>query len=268
MARPTQLRRLLRLLLAVRRPLPGWRLGWVGLMGPLFYVSWWGGMPWDPVQLLLVVLVLAGAAGIRQDRSAVLGSLAFLALGFEVDSVASRQRAQAALADQADAAEVERARRAVFEERARIARELHDVVAHHMSLMAIAPKAHRLGALPDPEQVRTEFCALSQSAREALTDMRLARRVRLPDHPGSPGWHSAGAAVTVSVHQDADTVRLHVANGPQALPGRPQMVTGQDTAWPGCGNGPNCSAARSRPARHPTAGFVVSAVLPLSGSSA
>jgi hypothetical protein len=60
----------------------------------------------------------------------------------------------------------------VLEERARIARELHDVVAHHMSLMAIRAESapHRLGALPDP--VRAEFGALSEAAREALADMR------------------------------------------------------------------------------------------------
>jgi signal transduction histidine kinase len=54
-----------------------------------------------------------------------------------VDSIRIRLRAQDALAVQAERAEVERARRAVLEERTRIARELHDVVAHHMSLIAV-----------------------------------------------------------------------------------------------------------------------------------
>jgi hypothetical protein len=47
-----------------------------------------------------------------------------------VDRAGSERRA---LADQADQTELERARLAVLEQRARFARELHDMVAHHMS---------------------------------------------------------------------------------------------------------------------------------------
>jgi signal transduction histidine kinase len=335
------------LLLAIRHPLLGWRIGWLGLLlTPLFYAGWWGRLPWDPVQVL-VVLVLLCAAGIRHERAvlcwlwaltlvpwwywvfrdgssvvnAALGSVAFLAMGVAVDSVGSRQRAQRALADQAEAVEVERGRRAVLEERARIARELHDVVAHHMSLMAIRAESapHRLGTLPDP--VRAEFGWLSGSARDALADMRRllgvlrseqpaarAPQPGLPDLPGlidtarqagmavelSPlpapdqvppsagvcayriiqealsnaGRHAAGAPVTVSVHHDADTVTLRVTNGPLASakprtnghrPGhglagmreRAELLGGSLSVGPG-----------------PDGGFVVSAVLPLSGPAA
>jgi signal transduction histidine kinase len=71
----------------------------------------------------------------------------------------------------------------VLEERTRIARELHDVVAHHMSLMAIRAESapHRLGALPDP--VRAEFGSLSGSAREAMADMRRLLGVLRSDQP-------------------------------------------------------------------------------------
>jgi len=333
-------------LLALRHPLLGWRIGWLGLLAaPLFYARWWGGLPWDPVQVL-VVLVLLCAAGIRHDRpalcwlwaltlapwwfwiirdgssvvTAALGTAAFLAMGVAVDGAGSRQRAQVALADQAEAAELERARRAVLEERARIARELHDVVAHHMSLMAVRAESapHRLGELPDP--VRAEFGWLSESAREALADMRRllgvlrsdqpaarAPQPGLPDLPGliatarqagmvvelSPlsvpdkvppsagvcayriiqealsnaGRHAIGAPVSVSVRHDADAVTLRVANGPDASarpranghrPGhglagmreRAELLGGSLSAGPA-----------------PDGGFVVSAVLPLSGSA-
>ena len=113
--------------LAVRRPLLGWRIGWLGLLlVPLLHMSWWGGLPWDPVQVLVVLVILC-AAGIRHGRpvlcwlwvltlvpwwfwivrdgvsvvTAVLGSVAFLAMGVAVDSAGSRRRAQAALASQA-----------------------------------------------------------------------------------------------------------------------------------------------------------------------
>ena len=68
-------------------------------------------------------------------------------------------------------------------ERARIARELHDVVAHHMSLIAVRAESapYRLDDLPEP--VRAEFRALSATARDALTDMRRLLGVLRHDQP-------------------------------------------------------------------------------------
>jgi signal transduction histidine kinase/DNA-binding CsgD family transcriptional regulator len=88
--------------------------------------------------------------------------------GLEIPSADCRS----ALADQAERADLERARRAVLEGRARIAQELHDVVAHHMSLIVVRAETapYRLADLPDP--VRAEFGWLSGSAREAMADMR------------------------------------------------------------------------------------------------
>jgi signal transduction histidine kinase len=201
------------LVLAVRYPLLGWRIGWLGLLlVPLLGLRWRGGLPWGPAQIL-VLLVLLCAAGIRHERAvlgwlweltlvpwwfwivwqgpgvvtAALGSVAFLAMAVAVDRAGSGRRAQQALAEQAEQTELERARRIALEERARIARELHDVVAHHMSLMAIRAESapHRLGALPDPEQVREEFGAMSWSAREALADMRRLLGVLRSDQPAS-----------------------------------------------------------------------------------
>ena len=48
-----------------------------------------------------------------------------------------RQQPGGPLAEQAELSELEQARRAVLEERTRIAREMHDVVAHHMSMIAV-----------------------------------------------------------------------------------------------------------------------------------
>jgi signal transduction histidine kinase len=193
------------LALAARYPLLGWRLSWVALLlVPLaessslgVRVSWWGGWPWDPVQILVLV-VLFCVAGVRHQRpvlwwmwalslvpwwlhvgkdgpsvlAGTLGTVALSAAAIAVDSLGSRRRAQQALADQAERTELEQARRAVLEERARIARELHDVVAHHMSLIAVRAETapYRLAGMPEP--VREEFSSLSGAAREALADMR------------------------------------------------------------------------------------------------
>lgn len=66
----------------------------------------------------------------------------------------------------------EQERGAMLTERARIARELHDVVAHHMSLIAVRSEtaAYRLDKLPPA--ARAEFGEISEASREALTEMR------------------------------------------------------------------------------------------------
>jgi signal transduction histidine kinase len=199
------------LLAAIRYPLLGWRVGWLGLLlVPLLHERWWGSLPWDPVQIAVLLTVLC-LAGIRHDRPvlcwlwaltlipwwvwagkdgpglviAALGSLAFAVIAVAVDRAGSERRARQDLADQADQAELERARLAVLEQRTRFARELHDVVAHHMSLMAIQAESapHRLGALPEP--VRAEFETLSGSARQALADMRRLLSVLRSNQPAA-----------------------------------------------------------------------------------
>ena len=184
--------------LALRYPLFSWRIGWLGLLVvPLFALRWWGGLPWNLAQMM-VLLVAFCAAGIRHERAAlcwlwaltlvpwwlwacrdrvsmdtaVLGTAAFGAMVVAVDSISSRRRAQRALADQAERAELEGARRAVLERRARVARELHDVVAHHMSLIAVRAETapYRIAGLPGP--AHAEFGWLSGSAREAIMDMQ------------------------------------------------------------------------------------------------
>ena len=74
----------------------------------------------------------------------------FIATAIMTSSVGARLRAQRALDSQTEHVDAERARRAVLEERTRIARELHNVVAHHLSLIAVQAETapYRLGALP------------------------------------------------------------------------------------------------------------------------
>ncbi|MGC5412762.1 sensor histidine kinase, partial [Streptomyces sp. DT225] len=68
--------------------------------------------------------------------------------------------------------EAERGRRTLLEERARIARELHDVVAHHMSVITVQADTaeYRHDGLPPP--LREEFTSIAATARQSLGEMR------------------------------------------------------------------------------------------------
>jgi signal transduction histidine kinase len=66
----------------------------------------------------------------------------------------------------------EKARLAVIEERARIARELHDVVAHSVSVIVVQARGGRRVLALDPEEARQAFDAIESTGRHALAEMR------------------------------------------------------------------------------------------------
>ena len=94
-------------------------------------------------------------------------------------------------------ANVERqsAARALAEERLRIAQELHDVVAHSMSVIAVQAGVGAHVLTDRPEQARAALDAISATSRGTLTEMRRLLGVlrddegaplRTPRRPGSP----------------------------------------------------------------------------------
>ncbi|MDX3841151.1 sensor histidine kinase [Streptomyces europaeiscabiei] len=83
-----------------------------------------------------------------------------------------RREARTQLVEQTSMTAEERARRTVLEERSRIARELHDVVAHHMSVISIqAQVAPHLVENPS-EELKENLHGIRQNALEALTELR------------------------------------------------------------------------------------------------
>ncbi len=91
------------------------------------------------------------------------------------DSMRYRRAYYLSLEDRAARLEAERdaqAKIAVAAERARIARELHDVVAHNVSVMVVQADGAGYVLRSDPERAAAAIAAVSRTGRQALTEMR------------------------------------------------------------------------------------------------
>ena len=112
----------------------------------------------------------------------VLGELAFgLFVMFLVWYIGRRIRFRGERAEQLEREQAAEARRAVAEERTRIARELHDVVAHRVSLMTVQAGAAKTVAADDPEGALRAMEAVEQAGRQALEELRQLLGVLRPD---------------------------------------------------------------------------------------
>jgi signal transduction histidine kinase len=124
-------------------------------------------------------------------------------------------------AERAEREREERARLAVSDERARIARELHDVVGHSVSVMTVQASAVRRLLSPDQEKQREALLVVEQTGREALAEMRrmvgvLRRPEEAPALAPQPSLeqlerlveHARGAGLSVELRIEGEPVQL------------------------------------------------------------
>ncbi len=203
-----------------------------------------GPWPWTVPSLLTFALVLGVLGARRLFRTAVtawLGSLlvtivvAWVLNNSDADvvnlvvytsnsalvlgagcAIGARRRVREELARSRRDTELEQARRVVVEERNRIARELHDVVAHSMSVIGVQATTAQY-RIPDlSPQARAEFDDIAAQSRTAMAEMRTLLGVLRNSADGAELAPRAGleglADLAEGARRAGSTVSLHVAD--------------------------------------------------------
>jgi signal transduction histidine kinase len=233
--------------LSAATPLRAWRLQVVVAAATPLLVppGGWVGPPWLPT-LVFVAMYVTYTVAVRLDLHLLVGVwlvtdativYAYLLTGTGMDALneayvgvlfatilialgyltGTRRRLTFELVEGRRREQEEQARSTLLEERARIARELHDVVAHHMSVIAVRAETAPF-RIPDlPEAVKDDMAETSAIAREALTEMRRLLGVLRgadadPERVPQPGMDRLeglvaaveGAGLTVDVRVEGD----------------------------------------------------------------
>ncbi|MFD0344403.1 sensor histidine kinase [Streptomyces sp. NPDC127117] len=167
------------------------------LLTPVTAVFGEGGWPWGPTTFFahLVVLIVVAARTDRRTAAWMWGLTVLLGVVMEnlvwrpgtttfgmaltsafallvVSMVQIRRDAEREVTVQRTVTAVERDRRTLLEERTTIARELHDVVAHHMSVVAIQAEAAPYRVENPPPELEQAFVTIRENAVAALTELR------------------------------------------------------------------------------------------------
>jgi signal transduction histidine kinase len=182
----------------------------------------------DPLRVAVGVTVLAlGVVFVLFEAPSFdLGTIPFVAIPLLVGFAMRQRRAKEELLEErATALEREReekARTAVAEERARIGRELHDVVAHAVSVIVVQARGGRRALADDVEQARQAFNSIETTGGQALTEMRrLLGRLRDREEQLAleppPGLAHLGALVE-QVREAGLPVELVTEGPPVELP--------------------------------------------------
>jgi signal transduction histidine kinase len=146
---------------------------------------------------LALTIVLGGAAKIRAEHMAEM-----------MKARAERARARA-----------EQERRQASEERLRIARELHDVLGHHLSLINVQAGVGLHLMDNHPEQAREALTAIKTASAEALREVRAVLSVLRPEEEAAPRHPALGLDRLGELTADAGLpVTVSTAGLPRPLP--------------------------------------------------
>jgi signal transduction histidine kinase len=160
----------------------------------------------------LVVMAAVVTSG-DGDATTVLGNGVAIGVAWWLGD---RQRGAHVRSEQAVADAEARARQAVAEERLRIARELHDVVAHALSVIAVQAGTGRVVAERDPATAHAALASIETESRTALAEMRRLLHVLRDDEAAgdgplapSPGLGDLGDLVDATARNGlADDLRI------------------------------------------------------------
>ncbi len=176
------------------------------------------------VWAVLVTLGLTDAPGL--DTAGVVGNMAFFTvawvMGFAIRTRRASELVRLREAEERAEAEIQRTARIVAEERLRIAQELHDVVAHSMSVIAVQAGVGSHVLDTQPEQARAALDAISTTSRGTLSEMRRLLGVLRGDDGGRAHSPAPGLADLPALVEDVRAVGLPVVF----------TVTGAEVATP------------------------------------
>jgi signal transduction histidine kinase len=162
---------------------------------------------------------LAGSAG-SLAADGVLAFAPLLAGWFVGEAAATRRRYLAGLAEQAErerAAEAERARQEICEERVRIARELHDVVAHTLAVITVQAGVGRRLMAKRPEEAALALDSIETIGRTAQDELRVVLALLRDERIGPAALTPAPRLVDVkelvhTVQASGTPVQLRTSN--------------------------------------------------------
>jgi signal transduction histidine kinase len=143
-------------------------------------------------------------------------------LGATIRKLRSHEVELAARALELQAEKDENALQAVFAERVRIARELHDVVAHHVSVMGVQAGAARTVMANQPDKAVAALSSIESSSRQAVAEMHnllgfLRREDDTEISSPQPGLAQLDDLV-INASDEAMTVTLDVDGEPAPVP--------------------------------------------------
>jgi signal transduction histidine kinase len=172
--------------------------------------------------VIVVVAVDELASGGLEFGAAAARVITLLAAALLGESIGARRAYVREIEEKAARLEHEREserRRAVAEEQARIGRELHDVIAHALSVIVVQAGAADDAFDHDPQQAREPIRAVHAAARTALADLRRVLGILqgAPEYEPQPGLAQLDELVE-RVRATGLNVSLQTEGAPQPLP--------------------------------------------------